>query len=45
MSRVDCKKKEESVPIEVGSEVIVFGDKMIKEAINLKNQLNIIQRF
>ena len=29
------KKKEESVPIEVGNEVIVFGDKMIKEAINL----------
>ncbi len=29
------KKKEEDVPIEVGSEVIVFGDKLIKEAITL----------
>jgi len=29
------KKDEENVPIEVGSEVIVFGDKLIKEAITL----------
>ena len=29
------KKAEENVPIEVGSEVIVFGDKLIKEAITL----------
>ena len=29
------KKTEENVPIEVGSEVIVFGDKLIKEAITL----------
>ena len=29
------KKKDENVPIEVGSEVIVFGDKLIKEAITL----------
>ena len=29
------KKIEENVPIEVGSEVIVFGDKLIKEAITL----------
>ena len=29
------KKVEENVPIEVGSEVIVFGDKLIKEAITL----------
>ena len=28
-----AKKTEENVPIEVGSEVIVFGDKLIKEAI------------
>ena len=30
-----AKKTEENVPIEVGSEVIVFGDKLIKEAITL----------
>ena len=30
-----AKKAEENVPIEVGSEVIVFGDKLIKEAITL----------
>ena len=29
------KKDEENVPIEVGGEVIVFGDKLIKEAITL----------
>ena len=29
------KKTDENVPIEVGSEVIVFGDKLIKEAITL----------
>ena len=29
------KQKEEVVPVEVGSEVIVFGDKLIKEAITL----------
>jgi len=29
------KKIEENVPIEVGNEVIVFGDKLIKEAITL----------
>ena len=30
-----AKKKNDTVPIEVGSEVIVFGDKLIKEAITL----------
>ena len=30
-----AKKKDDTVPIEVGSEVIVFGDKLIKEAITL----------
>ena len=30
-----AKKTKENVPIEVGSEVIVFGDKLIKEAITL----------
>ena len=30
-----AKKTEENIPIEVGSEVIVFGDKLIKEAITL----------
>ena len=30
-----AKKTEENVPIEVGNEVIVFGDKLIKEAITL----------
>ena len=29
------KKKDDTVPIEVGSEVIVFGDNLIKEAITL----------
>ena len=30
-----AKKKDDNIPIEVGSEVIVFGDKLIKEAITL----------
>jgi type IV pilus assembly protein PilB len=30
-----AKKKDDTVPIEVGNEVIVFGDKLIKEAITL----------